>query len=1073
MEKPEHKTIAVYISEIDRIYRTGKATEHTYRGVLQQMLSVLMHGHTVLNEPKKQECGAPDYIITDRAGRSISFVEAKDIGDADLDGNRRAGHKEQFDRYKTSLDTIAFTDYLDFHLYLNGRSAGSVRIGEERDGRIVAVPERFGEFLLLVESLATAHPVKITSAKQLAQLMAGKARLLQHTAKEFLARSGDGVLNDDERPKTDIGRILSDFRKALVPDIGTDEFADVYAQTITYGMFAARLHDKTLESFDRFEAAALIPKSNPFLKQLFGHLSGNLDEEIEWVVDDIADLFAVADVAKIMSGYGKATGHADPMVHFYEDFLAQYDAGVRKDRGVWYTPLPVVGFIVRAVDELLQTRFSLSDGLADSSKTEIEVEEFTTSGKRLTKKAKRSVHKVQVLDPALGTGTFIAECIRQIHAKFGGNEGVWAGYAETDLMPRLNGFELLMASYTMAHIKLDMTLSATSVERRGSQRFNVFLTNSLTAEHESGAFGELFALALGEEARGADAVKRDTPVMVVIGNPPYSGESQNKGEWIMRLMEDYKKEPGGKVKLQERNPKWLNDDYVKFLRLAERYVEKNGSGIVAYINPHGFLDNPTFRGMRWHLMQTFDEMYFLNLHGNAKKKEVAPDGGKDECVFNIMQGVSINLFVKKGATSRGVKAKRRNGCHVFYSDLWGLRRDKFAALETATMESIKWKELNPVEPMLFFVPKDTAGEAEWNAGFGIAELMEVNSSGVVSANDELNFSFTEDGQKEKIVDIISLPEHDWRIKYHRAKDSRDWTYAFARADANNSGRYCKVAYRIFDERYTFYTGTSKGLYTNPRDGVMRHFATQFSNIGLVCLRGFPKESPPAFVTNAITEHRYWSCSGMQGTDYVFPLWLYEETLGRIEKRANLNKEIVAKIEETLRASASPREITPQSPEDIFAYIYGVLHTPSYRKKFKEFLKTDFPRIPYPKDAEQFNAVAEIGRSLIDAHLMRDAAPGLSETRARFPKIGSNIVEEVRFDEGRVIINDEQFFDNVPAVAWEMPIGGYRPAEKWLKDRKGRMLTGDDIKHYQRIIVAIMKTSELMGKLEAIQLMSEL
>ena len=1083
MEKSEHNTIAAYISEIDRIYRTGKATEHTYRGVLQRMLAALMPGFTILNEPKKQECGAPDYIITDRAGRSISFVEAKDIGDADLDGNRRTGHKEQFDRYKKSLDTIAFTDYLDFHLYLNGRSAGSVRIGEERDGRIVAVPEKFGEFLLLVESLATAHPVKITSAKQLAQLMAGKARMLQHTAKEFLARSGDGSLSDDERPRTDIGRILSDFRKALVPDIGTMEFADVYAQTITYGMFAARLHDKTPESFDRFEAAALIPKSNPFLKQLFGHLSGNLDEEIEWVVNDIADLFSVADVAKIMSGYGKTTGHADPMVHFYEDFLAQYDAGVRKDRGVWYTPLPVVSFIVHAVDELLQTRFSLPDGLADSSKTEIEVEEFTTSGKRMTKKAKRSVHKVQVLDPALGTGTFIAECIRQIHAKFKGNEGVWAGYAEADLMPRLNGFELLMASYTMAHIKLDMTLSATGVERRGSQRFNVFLTNSLTAEHESGAFGELFVLALGEEARGADAVKRDTPVMVVIGNPPYSGESQNKGDWIMRLMENYKVEPGGKVKLQERNPKWLNDDYVKFLRLAEHYVEKNGSGIVAYINPHGFLDNPTFRGMRWHLMQTFDEMYFLNLHGNAKKKEVAPDGGKDECVFNIMQGVSINLFVKKGAASRGAVATGRNGCRVFYSDLWGLRRDKFAALETATMESIKWQELNPIEPMLFFVPKDTAGEAEWNAGFGIAELMEVNSSGVVSANDELNFSFTEDDQKEKIADILSLPEHDWRIKYHRPKDSRDWTYAFARADANNPGRYCKAAYRIFDERCTFYTGTSKGLYTNPRDGVMRHFATQFSNIGLVCLKGFPKESPPAFVTNAITEHRYWSCSGMQGTDYVFPFWLYEETLGKIEKRANLNPEIVSKISASLGTRsarlgslqiASPacaavtrlcvKDITP---EDIFAYIYGVLHTPSYRKKFKEFLKTDFPRIPYPNDAAQFEAVAAIGKELIDIHLMRDALPGLSETRARFPKMGSNIVEEVRFDEGRVIINAEQFFDNVPTVAWEMPIGGYRPAEKWLKDRKGRTLTGDDIKHYQRIIIALMKTAEAAERLDAL------
>jgi predicted helicase len=554
--------------------------------------------------------------------------------------------------------------------------------------------------------------------------------------------------------------------------------------------------------------------------------------------------------------------------------------------------------------------------------------------------------------------------------------------------------------------------------------------------------------------------------MVVIGNPPYSGESQNKGDWIMRLMENYKVEPGGKTKLQERNPKWLNDDYVKFVRLAEHYVEKNGSGIVAYITPHGFPDNPTVRGMRWHLMQTFDEIWTLNLHGNSKKKEVAPDGGKDECVFDIMQGVAITLMVKAGKTSRG--GAETQSCLVRYADLWGKRKEKFSVLESATMESVIWQELNPVEPMLFFVPKDTAGEAEWNAGFGIAELMEVNSSGVVSANDELNFSFTEEEQREKINDLLSMSEHDWRHKYHRAKDSTEWTYADARGDARNSGRFCNASYRLFDERVTFYTGTAKGLYTRPRDNVMRHFVGN-ENVGLVAKRGFPYpvERPVGFVAENLIDNRFWSCSGMQGIDYYFPLWLYEETLGRIEKRANLNKEIVAKIEETLRASASPREITPPSPEDIFAYIYGVLNTPSYRKKFKEFLKTDFPRIPYPKDAEQFKAIAEVGRSLMDTHLLRDAAPGLSETRARFPKMGSNMVEEVRFDAGRVFINAEQFFDNVPQAAWEMPIGGYRPAEKWLKDRKGRTLAGDDIKHYQRIIIALVKTAEAIEKLEAI------
>ena len=1135
--------IGAYVIEIDKIWRTGNATEHSYRGALQQMLAALMPGLTVLNEPKKQACGAPDYIIADRTGRAVSFVEAKDIGDPDLDGNRRTGHKEQFDRYKVSLDAIAFTDYLDFRLYLHGEKAAEVKIAElggrsssTAAGRIVPLSGNFGAFLSLVDSLATARPVRIGSATQLARLMAGKARLLQHTAREFLARSGDDTPRDGEPPRTDVGRILSDFRRALVPDIGADEFADVYAQTITYGMFAARLHDRTPEDFSRFEAAALIPKSNPFLKQLFNHLSGNMDDEIEWVVNDIAALFAVADVAKIMHGYGRATGQADPMIHFYEDFLAQYDAGLRKDRGVWYTPLPVVGFIVRAVDEILQTRFSLPDGLADASKTEIEVEEFTASGKRTTQKVRRSVHKVQVLDPALGTGTFIAECIRRIHAKFAGNEGAWPGYAEEDLMPRLNGFELLMASYTMAHIKLDMTLAETG--GRPNQRFKVFLTNSLVEENSDAMFGELFALSLGEEARGADAVKRDTPVMVVIGNPPYSGESQNKGDWIMRLMEAYKKEPGGKEKLKERNPKWLNDDYVKFLRLAEHYIEKNGSGIVAYINPHGFLDNPTFRGMRWHLMQTFDEMYFLNLHGNAKKKESAPDGGKDECVFDIMQGVSINVFVKRGRggpqSSAAADAQERvPPCRVFYVDLWGKRAEKFAALDAATFGSIEWQELTPTAPMFFFVPKDTEGEEEYNKGFRVDELMPVNSSGVVSANDELNFSFTEEEQKGKINDLLSMSEHDWRIKYHRAKDSRDWAYAFAFSDAKSNGRYCKAAYRIFDDRFTFYTGTSKGLYTNPRDMVMRHFATMAKgvafaagrlgvsedggecsklpnsqtpssesnegNIGLVCLKGFPKDSPPCFVTDAITEHRYWSCSGMQGTDYVFPLWLYEENMGQVERRANLNPEIVARIEAAVAGAGGAQFTAPENadaincvpPQAIFDYVYAILHMPEYRAKYREFLKTDFPRIPYPKDGETFRRFAAIGAQLRTTHLMKDPMPTLAERTAAFPVAGNNVVDSVRFDLtqrhrdteineggknseplglcvknqcGRVYINDTQYFDNVTQEDFEFFIGGYQPAQKWLKDRKGRALTRDDLRHYQRIVLALRRTRTLMASL---------
>ena len=885
--------------------------------------------------------------------------------------------------------------------------------------------------------------------------MAGKARLLQRNAAKYLAplsKAYDDAPAGAKPPVTPILELLLGLRDVLMPDVGADEFSDIFAQTLTYGMFAARLNDPTPEDFSRYEAMALIPKTNPFLKQLFQYVANNLEDELEWMVDDLADLFRSADVAKIMRGYGR-TG-ADPMIHFYEDFLAAYDAGLRKDRGVWYTPIQVVKFIVGAADWALRTRFCLPDGLADRSKVEIECEEIAPHGKRMARKVKKTVHRVQLLDPATGTGTFIAESIRQIFEKFKGNEGVWPGYVESDLLPRLNGFELLMASYTMAHIKIDFAIRETGAAPSGKERFRVFLTDSLSDWHKE-LPGGLFASALAPEQQGADEVKRDTPVMVVMGNPPYSGESQNKGDWIMKLMEAYKVEPGGKTKLQERNPKWLNDDYVKFIRLAEHYVEKNGEGIVAYITPHGFLDNPTFRGMRWHLMQTFDEIWTLNLHGNSKKKEVAPDGGKDECVFNIMQGVTITLFVKKG----GLAVKNAKGAKVYYADRWGKRKDKLAALDVATMESVTWQEVQPTEPMLFFTPRDTAGEAEWNNAFGIAELMKVNSSGVVSANDELNFSFSEEEQREKIRDLLSMTEHDWRQKCHRPKDSRDWAYAFAKEDAKRNGKICKAAYRVFDNRFTFYTGTSKGLYTNPRDNVMRHF-TGVENIGLVAKRGFPYpvERPVCFLSESLIDNRYWSCSGMQGIDYFFPLYLYEENMGKMEKRANLDKGIVAK----LCASASLHE--EPSPENIFDYIYGVLHSPAYRAKFKEFLKVDFPRIPYPKDAAEFVRFRDAGRELRMVHLMRDAEPTLSETRARFPVAGDNTVDKVEWEDGRVYINATQYFDNVPVEAWEQPIGGYRPAEKWLKDRKGRILTQDDLKHYQRIIIALAKTREIMNGL---------
>ena len=668
-----------YIGELNQQYKTGLAREHSYRPALKDYMQSLLPKMVVTNEPAHFECGAPDYIISrEKDHLPVFFVEAKDINDSDLDGRNKNGHKEQFDRYKQALDYIIFTDYLDFHLYEHGEPVENVRIAEVRGDKIVSIPEAEDKFVGMIQHLGGSAIQRITSASKLAKLMAGKARLLANIIETAMNDETQSYENDNLHGQ------YNAFKDVLIQELKISDFADIYAQTIAYGMFAARLHDDTPEDFSREEAAKLIPKTNPFLRQIFNNLAGNdLDERIAWVVDDLVTVFQATNIQNIMKTYVQDKRHHDPMIHFYEDFLSEYNPKLRKSKGVWYTPQPVVGFIVRAVDEILQKEFGLADGLADYSMIEREVAVEQSRDKRTSdgmKHEKRRFHRVQILDPATGTGTFLAEVVNQIYDRYRDQQGIWQQYVEQHLLPRLNGFEILMASYAVAHIKLDMLLSETGYQHKTDKRLHVYLTNSL--EESNNEPRTLFAQWLSREATEANVIKRDYPVMVVIGNPPYNGESQNKGKWIMSLMEDYKKEPGGKQPLDERNPKWLNDDYVKFIRLAQYYIEKKGEGIIGFINPHGYLDNPTFRGMRWNLLKTFDKIYTIDLHGNGKKKETCPDGSKDENVFDIMQGVSINLFVKTGRKDKDELGK------VYHKDLYGLRQQKYDFLDGTTLACI-------------------------------------------------------------------------------------------------------------------------------------------------------------------------------------------------------------------------------------------------------------------------------------------------------------------------------------------------------------------------------------------------
>ncbi|MGQ0442144.1 MAG: N-6 DNA methylase, partial [Methylophilaceae bacterium] len=624
-------TLNDYISIVNQRYQAGNATEHSYRGDLQQLLQTMLPDVAVTNEPKRIDCGAPDYILS-RKEVPLGYIEAKDVG-VELGAKN---HKAQFDRYKAALDNLIITDYLQFHFFKQGQLVASCFIGElgfdsKGNGKIHANPQNFDAFSSLIQNFALTITQSIKSPVKLAQMMAAKAKLMADVI--------DKALNEDKQNNTqsELYNQYEAFKTVLIHDISHTEFADIYAQTIAYGMFAARYHDPTLPTFTRHEAATLIPQSNPFLRQLFRTIAGyNLDDtdgkRLLWIVEELVQIFLATDVASIMRNFGKATRQQDPVVHFYETFLSEYDPKLRKARGVWYTPEPVVNFIVRAVDDILKTKFNLPKGLGDTSKTQITVDVHGAGKKGKTEKLTKEIHKVQILDPATGTGTFLAQTVRHIYnTQFASMQGMWPQYVKEHLIPRLNGFELLMTSYAMAHLKLDMLLTETGyVNDSASERLRIYLTNSL--ENDDAPDLPLFSY-LSNEANEANRIKRDAPVMVVMGNPPYSGESANKGDWIMGLMEDYKKEPGGKIKLQERNPKWINDDYVKFMRFGQHFIDKNGEGILAFINPHGFLDNPTFRGMRWSLLNTYDEIYVLDLHGNSKKKEVSPDGSADINVF--------------------------------------------------------------------------------------------------------------------------------------------------------------------------------------------------------------------------------------------------------------------------------------------------------------------------------------------------------------------------------------------------------------------------------------------------------
>ncbi|MBX2866912.1 N-6 DNA methylase [Candidatus Kaiserbacteria bacterium] len=1037
------QNISHYLSELSKYYADPTSTEMSYRTALQNYLESIFPApeYVIQHDPKVASGNKPDYIIR-RGEVPLLYIEVKDPRKAtsDLDKIEKS---EQAARY-FGYTNLIISDYAEFRFYRNGESyTEPIRLAElnKTSQTLIPHPENGDSFASALHDFIQSQKEPIKSGKHLAKIMGGKAQRIRENVVAFV--------NGESNQKDELERMMRFIREHLIHEFEVADFADMYAQTLVYGLFAARYNDDTLESFSRQEARELVPATNPFLKSFFDHISGSsFPKRLEIMVDELCEVFSHADVKALMEDYFKQTNlfgeeheAPDPVIHFYEDFLREYDPKKKMEMGVFYTPLPIVRFIVRGIDDILKREFGIQDGLADTEKiTQTRMEEAPSTAKSQRVKITEEVHRVQLLDVAVGTGTFLNETLHHIHETKKHNQGHWGAYVNEHLLPRLHGFELMMASYTIAHLKLAMTMRQTGV-REFKNRLGVYLSNTLDEPHHIKRQGDLFGVVntIAEESNRASEVKQEKPIMVVLGNPPYSGISQNKHYTENDV---YKIEPGGKQKLQERKH-WLDDDYVKFIRFAEAMVEKNGEGVIGMITAHGYIDNPTFRGMRWHLRQTFDKIYVLDLHGNTTKKETAPDGSEDKNVFDIKTGVSIIFGVKTS------DVKRKELATVFKADLYGNREDKFAILDsTKELKSLEWKTL-PTETETWL--EEVEGKDEYKKGFPLNDLFPLNSNGIFTAIDRLAVFY----DKKSLVDTTSKilnaadPYNDFGIKDQRKAKKEERIEELREA---SSEQPTKLLYRPFDTRYMYYTQKTECWINSPRYKVMQHLLGKDNIAMLFSRQGFaanPNEYDTVFVSNSIVDLNIYR----RGGQAVCPLYLYAEDGDKVP---NLDKKIVAYID------AIAGDTTP---EDVFDYVYAVLHAPSYRIKYQEFLKSDFPRVPYPENKDIFWKLVVNGRHLRELHLLNH--PDIRNAITIFPEAGDDTVKKPVYKNGRVYINDTQYWDGVPEVVWNFYIGGYQPAQKYLKDRRNKKLTSEEFSNYEKMIVSLNETIKVMDSIDKV------
>jgi Type ISP C-terminal specificity domain len=931
------------------------------------------------------------------------------------------------------------------------------------------------------------HGQVVSTAKELAEQLASLARGIRERANQLLRL---------ETEKGPLRILMSGFKAALIHDLTDDQFADMYAQTIAYGLLSARITHP--DSVNAETLPDLIPVTNPFLKELMetfvvaagkhrGRKKGLQLDFDELGINEVVELLRRANMDAVLRNFGAGDRREDPVTYFYEDFLNAYDSEERKRRGVYYTPMPIVSYIVRSVDELLKTDFGIEDGLAST----VTWGEMTTRHKdlRIPPGLNEESPFIQILDPATGTATFLVEVIDVVlttlkarWTKEGLSEAkqidAWNLYVSDHLLPRLHGYELMMAPYAIAHLKIGLKLFSTGYRFATAERARIYLTNALEpATDASNSQVDALSEALAHEVRAVNAIKRGQRFTIVMGNPPYSVSSWNKSDWIEDLTEEFKRT----VRAEESQIQSLSNDYIKFLRFGEWQIETTGVGMLGLITGHGYLQGTQPRDLRNHLTKVFDRCDCLDLHGSIRRS--GTEDIEDEPVFEIMTGVAILIG------QRAFTRESRGG--TVLESLTGRLAKKWQFLNAGTARSHfpNKTPYQPVAPNYLFAPPKTAnavGEqyanyidlpAMFGTGVRSSDKETYWATGFASQQDELAMSFTNDELEDKIAALADAPSFEKLKEQYRLCSTDQWNFKLARSFARD-GEWreyvSQVAYRPFDRRWTV---LHKSVLTILRTQVMSQLGEGTDNLGLISSRAVNDlRFAHCFVTTEPVDKIFIS-SKTSTNAYVFPMFFMKEDMYGKELRHNFSPHFMSLLSNALGRAQSATDGLPDevTAEDIFSYIYGVLSSPGYRVRFAEDLRIDFPRVPLPGGAQLFQELARLGGQLIALHTLKSTRLNHPITKYKGPR--NPEVGRISWSDDTVWLDAEVAkrggdaaagtigFQGVPEVVWNFHIGGYQVCEKWLKDRKGRLLSASDIQHYHTIVVALSETIHNMEEID--------